>query len=108
MPRRRSVRQDPELVILMKYPLALLPILTLAACETGPTQRDGFLRELPPEVAAIAAPNQNLEAVKLLEEDNCFWYEHVGPVETTLLPLRSTRGRPICAAQPEEPVAPTS
>ncbi|MEO1637706.1 MAG: hypothetical protein AAFU41_00490 [Pseudomonadota bacterium] len=91
----------------MKYPLALLPILALAACDDG-LQRDGFLREVPPEVAAIAGPNQNLQAVKFLEEDNCFWYEHVGPVETTLLPLRSNRGRPICAAPPAEPETPAS
>ena len=75
---------------------AMLPVL--AACAAGPTGDDGFLREVPDEVIARAAPNQNLNAITILEEDGCFWYQHVGPVETTLLPLLSTRGRHLCTA----------
>lgn len=81
----------------------IITVLTLAACETVPGP-DGqrYLRNVPEGVLAIAAPFQDLERVVLLEEDNCYWYSHAGPVETTLLPLRTKEGRPICAASPEE------
>lgn len=79
----------------MKSALTLLALAVLAAC--APTS--GFLNELPEEVVALAAPNQNLHAVRLLEEDGCYWYEHDGPVERTLLPLMSKRGRHICIQQ---------
>ena len=79
----------------MKFALSLLALAVLAAC--APT--GGFLSELPEEVVALAAPNQNLQAVRLLEEDGCYWYEHDGPVERTLLPLMSKRGRHICIQQ---------
>lgn len=51
---------------------------------------------LPEDIAALAAPNQNLSTARLLPEDGCYWYSHQGPVETTLLPLRTREGRPIC------------
>ena len=77
----------------------------LSACAPSPIDDDGFLREVPEQILMDAAPGQNLQAVKLLEEDNCFWYEYVGPVETTLLPLLSTRGRHFCIAKEEAPEA---
>jgi hypothetical protein len=81
-------------------------LLMLGACEAGTSGTDPrSIRELPEGVTAIAAPFQNLEAVVLLPEDNCYWYSHTGPVETTLLPLRTTQGRPICIKRAE--VAPT-
>lgn len=90
--------------------LLLLAGMSLAACtempatETAPNGAP-FIGELPESVRTIAAANQNLDRVVFLEEDNCYWYEHVGPVETTLLPLRTARGNAICAeapaAQPE-------
>ncbi len=55
-------------------------------------------QKLPEEVVALAAPHQNVATARLQTEDNCYWYEHVGPVETTLLPLLSRRGGPICLA----------
>ncbi len=78
--------------------------LILAGCtlET-PTGPSGTPVSVPDQIAAAAAPNQDLSSVQLNAEDNCYWYRHVGPVETTMLPLRNTRGRPICAA----PVEPT-
>lgn len=82
--------------------LLVVAALGLSACDELLLQPGGsngdFIRELPEEVIALAAPNQDLTAVKLLPEDNCFWYRHVGPVETTLLPLRTAEGRPICAS----------
>ena len=52
---------------------------------------------VPEDVRAIAAPYQDLSTARLREADGCYWYRHAGPVETTLLPLRTTEGRPICA-----------
>lgn len=83
---------------------AFVLFIGLSACaETA--SNGNFLRELPEEVIARAAPNQNLNAVTILEEDGCFWYEHVGPVETTLLPLVSTRGRHLCTVRDEAEAA---
>ena len=72
--------------------LVILAVLGTAACTSG----DRFIQDLPKEVVALAAPNQNLQAVKFDEDDGCYWYRHDGPVETTMLPLRSKRGRHIC------------
>jgi hypothetical protein len=52
---------------------------------------------VPDSVLAVAAPHQDLETARLREADGCYWYRHVGPVETTPLPLRTIEGRPICA-----------
>ncbi|MGS4943941.1 hypothetical protein ACVDG3_00550 [Meridianimarinicoccus sp. RP-17] len=60
--------------------------------------------EVMTQLDAVAAPYQDLQSVRLLPEDGCYWYRHVGPVETTLLPLRTATGQPICtqrAAQAE-------
>jgi hypothetical protein len=93
--------------------LLLLAGLSLAACTemaTTGTASNGsrFLPDLPESVRAIAAPGQNLDQVVFLEDDNCYWYEHAGPVETTLLPLRTARGNAICAEQPTAPAAPAA
>ena len=77
-------------------------ILILAGC-TVPTleDRDAPTRvgNVPEAVAALAAPGQDLTSARLLPEDGCYWYEHSGPVETTLVPLRSAGGNPICISQ---------
>ncbi|WP_322889539.1 MULTISPECIES: hypothetical protein [unclassified Yoonia] len=85
--------------------LLLLAGVSLAACTEMPATEAApngspFLAELPESVRAIAAPNQNLDRVVFVQEDNCYWYEHIGPVETTLLPLRTARGNTICAEAP--------
>lgn len=87
--------------------LVAVVLLALGAC-TVPIDRatdksTGFLKELPEGVALIAAPYQNLEEVILKPEDGCYWYRHVGPVETTMLPLRTVEGRPICTQLSAEP-----
>ena len=79
--------------------------LLLAACDevpnggagTGPT----FL-QLPENVIEVAAPNQDLNAVRIDPIDGCYVYRHIGPVETTYLPLRTKRGNPICTRAAEE------
>jgi hypothetical protein len=74
-------------------------LLVLAACGApvqSPVDPDtGFIRDLPPEVIALADSRQNLQAVRLME-DGCYWYQHSGPVETTMLPLRTPTGSPLC------------
>ena len=69
-----------------------LVLFALAACDLETSGASA----VPEGVAAIAAPFQDLQTAVLLPEDNCYWYSHAGPVETTLLPLRTTEGRPIC------------
>ena len=77
-------------------------ILILAGCTTTttdaaktPTQAGS----LPEAVVALAAPGQDLSTARLLPEDRCYWYQHRGPVETTLVPLRAVGGGPICMAR---------
>jgi len=80
--------------------ILLTGLLGPAACTapaTGARDPDpGYIQKLPDAVAAIAAPYQDLQAVRLRPEDGCYWYRHAGPVETTMLPLRTVDGRPIC------------
>jgi len=91
-PRLRQTKKTRDVQIMRQSTLVPLVLLALSACAPG-----SGLSEAPESVAQLAAPNQNLQAVVLKEEDNCYWYQHVGPVETTLLPLRSKRGGHICA-----------
>ena len=75
-------------------------LVFLAACAAPGNDVDpetGFLLELPEFVAEIADPSQDLSAVLLNPADKCYWYRYSGPVETTMLPLRTRDGRPICA-----------
>lgn len=83
--------------------LLLLPAAIAGCVSTGTgsgngTAPEGELPPLPEAVVAVAAPWQNLASARLMPADGCYWYEHQGPVETTLLPLRTPEGRPICAA----------
>ena len=79
---------------------ALAALMLVGACtETTAISSDskaGTLSRVPEAVAQIAAPGQDLNAVKIMPEDGCYWYRYVGPVETTYLPLRTIEGRPIC------------
>ncbi|PVA10002.1 hypothetical protein DC366_10055 [Pelagivirga sediminicola] len=80
--------------------------LPLAACEEFETASgspsNNFLNPVPESVQAMAAPYQDLSAVRVEPASGCFVYRHVGPVETTFLPLRTRDGRPICTQKPEE------
>ena len=93
---------------MMRTPVWLFGCATLllAACEgiEGGTSNPSsqFISELPEGVLAIAAPYQDLTAVQIDPSDGCYVYRHVGPVETTLLPLRAANGRPICTRAPTE------
>ncbi len=81
------------------FAVLLIPVL-MAGCVSSGTGPDGQpeLPPLPEQVVAVAAPWQNLATARLMPEDGCYWYEHDGPVEKTMLPLRTPEGRPICSA----------
>ena len=77
----------------------LLGALLLGACTTT-GQTDGpVIGDLPEAVVELAGPGQDLATARLREEDGCYWYEHDGPVERTLLPLTTALGNPICVAR---------
>ena len=87
--------------MLKQHALIIAAILVLTGCSVltmkgNPPTKVG---NIPEAVAALAAQDQDLTTVRLLPEDGCYWYEHSGPVETTLVPLRSTGGNPICSSR---------
>ena len=83
-----------------KAALLVAGLLTLGACTlpVGQTAEpeSGLSDEKIAQLSAMAAPYQNVQTVELRPQDGCYWYRHVGPVETTMLPLRTPEGRPIC------------
>lgn len=91
-----------ERILMKKAVLGLgLAVMVLSGCmAVDGGASDGVLAKVPDEVLAIADPKQNLGAVRVNPVDGCFEYRHIGPVETTFLPLRSTEGRPICTQIP--------
>lgn len=87
-----------------KLALATGPLVLfgLAACEPvpgGTASTSPSFVQLPESVTSIAAPYQDLTTARYVPEDGCYWYTHVGPVETTMLPLRTTGGNRICTRQ---------
>ena len=76
--------------------LASVALVALAACDPLPGVEDTPKINLPEAVIAVADPRQDLASARVLEEDGCYWYDHVGVVETTPLPLRTVNGNPIC------------
>jgi hypothetical protein len=84
-------------------------MVLLAACDdmggANSAASAGFMSEIPEGVLAIAAPYQDLTAVRIDRATGCYLYSHAGPVETTLLPLRTADGRPICTGPVVEPTA---
>jgi hypothetical protein len=81
-------------------------LLALGACAVPVAETadpdTGLSAEVMTQLSAMAAPYQDLQSVRLRPEDGCYWYRHVGPVETTLLPLRTVDGRPICTQRVAE------
>lgn len=96
----RLLQTFRKAVSLRRFIVASTTLLALGACDVPsdqPAKPDSsFLKEVPEQVVALAAPHQDLKAVRLRAEDGCYWYRHVGPVETTMLPLRTPSGSPIC------------
>lgn len=54
---------------------------------------------IPQQVAALAAPGQDLSTATLVAEDDCYWYTREGQVERTFVPLRAANGNHICNAR---------
>lgn len=81
-------------------------LLALGACAVPVAEKadpdTGLSAEVMTQLNAMAAPFQDLQSVRLRPEDGCYWYRHVGPVETTMLPLRTADGRPICTQRVAE------
>lgn len=71
----------------------------LGGCTAVVGTEDSAPDPVPEQVVALAAPYQDVSTARLLPRDGCYWYLHQGPVEATLLPLRTIDGRPICAAR---------
>ncbi|SLN14082.1 hypothetical protein PSA7680_00288 [Pseudoruegeria aquimaris] len=87
----------------MKTAKFLIPglVAALAGCnvQTSSPSAGGAASGYKPaseQVRELAAPNQNLDAVRVDPEDGCYWFLYAGPVETTWLPLKTTAGNPIC------------
>ena len=82
-----------------KFIFASASLAILGGCTdvVGSGEKDPDI--IPEQVAALAAPYQDVSTARLLPRDGCYWYLHHGPVETTLLPLRTIDGRPICVAR---------
>ncbi len=91
----------------MRIWLAGCAILAVAGCTdmqaATNVSDEGLLKVVPEGVLAIAAPNQDLTAVRINPVDGCFTYRYIGPVETTFLPLRTTAGNPICSRAADIP-----
>lgn len=100
MHNTKSVQTHGGPIRILKAIVGTMALLVLGACSAplsrSPEAQPYFLEEVPEQVVAQAAPYQNLQAVRLNPEDGCYWYSHAGPVETTLLPLRTVDGRMIC------------
>lgn len=76
----------------------------LSGCVTpsGVANMDPNLKKrvtLPPDVAETVAPGQDTSDIRVDARDGCLMYRHVGPVETTYIPLRNKKGRAICLKQ---------
>ncbi len=96
-----ETNENRDIDLTLKASLPCLALLALAACDAP----SGFNPRLPESVIELAGPNQDLSTARVLETDNCYWYDHKGVVETTPLPLRTAGGQQICLAK-EEPAAP--
>lgn len=96
----------------MKYTTMILPagLLLLGACAaqvvepTAPTLSPA--QQMLESAISLAAPNQDPQTARLRADDNCYWYSHVGPVETTELPLLTSSGSHICGPAEVAPITP--
>ncbi|MFN4098648.1 MAG: hypothetical protein ACK4GT_02610 [Pararhodobacter sp.] len=80
--------------------VVIASLFLLSACVTPVTEQadaSPYLQELPPGLAEMAGPNQDLSRVMIMPDDGCYWYAHINIVETTYLPLLTRDNRPICS-----------
>lgn len=87
-------------ILMLKQRIMVVVTLSLTVgCAIQPTgSGDAADRRgnVPETVIAMAAPDQDVATARLVPEDGCYWYEHSGPVGTTLVPLRTPNGNRIC------------
>jgi len=79
--------------------LTVAAAFTLSACASAPVEdvsSNPTDAGPPPELIGLAAPNQDISTARIRPEDGCYWYEHRGRVETTLLPVLTQSGQRIC------------
>lgn len=81
---------------MQKTLLAVAAPLVVGACAAAVEPGADTDAAVPEDVVTLAAPDQNVRSARLRPEDGCYWYLHDGPVETTLVPLRTVDGRRIC------------
>ncbi|WP_334151723.1 hypothetical protein [Hyphomicrobium sp.] len=103
MKRKTVTKGSLMRVLMLKQKMMVAVALSLTAgCAvqpTGPGDAADQRGNVPEAVIAMAAPDQDVTTARLVPEDGCYWYKHSGPVETTLLPLRTANGNPICVAR---------
>jgi len=103
MQRKTDTKGSLMRVLMLKQKIIVAVALSLTAgCAiqpTGPGDSADRRGKVPEAVIAMAAPDQDVATARLVPEDGCYWYKHSGPVETTLLPLRTANGNPICVAR---------
>ena len=92
----------------MKLKACILPLgLLLSGCvegaQTPVVQQPSLAEQTFTILSGMAGPNQNVQTARLRADDNCYWYQYAGPVETTELPLLTPEGRHICAPAPLDP-----
>jgi hypothetical protein len=99
-------------VLMLKQKMIGAVALSLTAgCAVQPTGPGDAAKQggnVPEAVIAMAGPDQDVATARLVPEDGCYWYEHSGPVETTLLPLRTANGNRICTPRETELRLPTA
>lgn len=85
--------------MIKKITLTIAAAFTLSACAKTPIEdvsSNPADAGPPPELIGLAAANQDLSTARIRPEDRCYWYEHRGRVEATLLPVLSPSGQRIC------------
>lgn len=97
-----SQEGDSELMRIHRFfrrlGVPLIGAMLLGACATTAEDGSSNIGNLPDGVVALAGPGQDLTTARFRADDGCYWYEHNGPVETTMIPLRTTDGNRICVA----------
>ena len=86
--------------MIIRYAILTATTLATAGCAARNPEpvEEASPYPIPPEVIAIAGPDQDLFSAEFDETDGCYWYYHAGQVETTRVPLRAANGNQICNA----------
>jgi len=100
MQRKTDTKGSLMRVLMLKQKIMVAVALSLTAgCAiqpTGPGDSADRRGNVPEAVIVMAAPDSDVATARLVPADGCYWYEPSGPVETTLVPLRTVTGNRIC------------